>query len=84
MSEEFDLALGRKGFARRLFLLRFRSLKLSQAAFAERFGLSFGMIRDVEQGRVKPSRALRVLVELIEQNPEMVAAAADRAHAETR
>jgi len=33
---------------------------------------------------VKPSRALRVLVELIEQNPEMVAAAADRAHAETR
>jgi len=79
----FDPTCGRTGFPLRLFLLRFRRLRLSQSAFAVRFGLSAGMIRDVEQGRVKPSRALRVLVELIDQDPATVADAAARAGAET-
>lgn len=82
-AQTFDVGLGRKDYGRRLFMLRFRRLRLSQAAFADRFGLSFGMVRDVEQGRVKPSKALRVLVELIEHDPAMVAAAASRTRTET-
>ncbi len=77
----FDPDYGKTGHARRLFRLRFYKLNLSQTAFAERFGLSVGMIRDVEQGRTQPSRALRVLIELIAANPASVAAAASRATA---
>ena len=65
----FDPTFGKAGFSLRLFQLRFNRLGLTQAAFAERFGLSVGMVRDVEQVRVKPSRALRVLVEVIDANP---------------
>ena len=79
VAKTFDPTFGKTGFPLRLFLLRFRVLGLSQSAFAIRFGLSAGMIRDVEQGRVKPSRALRVLVELIERHPAIVAKAAARA-----
>ena len=82
MAKIFDPTFGKTGFPLRLFLLRFRELRLSQSTFADRFGLSAGMIRDVEQGRVKPSRALRVLVELIEQHPAIVAKAAARAGTE--
>lgn len=77
----FDPNFGKTGFPLRLFRLRFRELRLSQAAFAKRFGLSVGMIRDVEQGRSRPSRALRVLVELIEHDPATVAMAAKRVNA---
>ena len=79
MAKIFDPTFGKTGFPLRLFLLRFRGRRLSQSAFADRFGLSAGMIRDVEQGRVKPSRALRVLVELIDHDPARVADAAMRA-----
>ena len=65
-------------FAARLRTLRFRRLGLSQDAFAERFGLSAGMIRDVEQGRVQPSRAFRVLLELIDEDPRKATEAAYR------
>ena len=54
-------------------------MRVSQAAFAERFCLSVGMIRDVEQGRVRPSRAFRVLLELIDEDPGRAAAALARA-----
>jgi DNA-binding transcriptional regulator YiaG len=80
----FDPNFGKTGFPLKLFQIRFRRLKINQADFAKRFGLSFGMVRDVEQGRVNPSRALRVLVELIDENPSMVAVAAERANAEPR
>ena len=75
----YDPDYGKTGFPLRLFRLRFRKLGLSQVAFAERFGLSVGMIRDVEQGRSQPSRALRVLVEVIALSPARVAVAASRA-----
>ena len=75
----FDPTFGKAGFPLRLFQLRFNRLGLTQAAFAERFGLSVGMVRDVEQGRVKPSRALRVLVEVIDANPTGAELAAKRA-----
>jgi len=53
----FDPDFGKSGFARHLFRLRFRDLKLSQRAFADRFGLSYSVVRDAEQG-AKPTRAL--------------------------
>lgn len=77
----FDPDYGKTGFPLKLFRLRFYRLGLSQAAFAARFGLSIGMLRDVEQGRVKPSRALRVLIEAIAMAPARVAVAASRATA---
>ncbi len=46
---------------------------LSQAAFAERYGLPLGTLRDWEQGRRSPDRAALVLLALIERNPTMVA-----------
>ncbi len=78
----FDPNQGRRGYGAKLFALRFRRLGLSQQQFADRFGLSVGMIRDAEQCRVQPSRALRVLVELIADNPDRVAAMAKRAATE--
>lgn len=74
----FDPDFGKSGFARHLFRLRFRDLKLSQRAFAERFGLSYSVVRDAEQG-AKPSRALRVVVAAIACNPALVEEASRRA-----
>jgi hypothetical protein len=76
----FDPDFGKTGFARRLFRLRFRELKLSQRAFAERFGLTLGAIKDAEQGRVQPLPAMRVLVACIEADPKLVQKAAWTAH----
>lgn len=50
-------------------------LGLTQAAFAERFGLALGSVRDWEQGRTAPDRPARVLLQVIAHNPEAVAAA---------
>lgn len=49
--------------------------KLSQAAFAKRYGLSAGTIKDWEQNRRKPDRAAMLLLKVIEQAPDMVARA---------
>lgn len=51
-------------------------LGLTQAAFAERFGLALGSVRDWEQGRTAPDRPARVLLQVIAHNPEAVAVAA--------
>lgn len=45
---------------------------LSQAAFASRFGLSVGTIRDWEQSRRSPDRAALVLLSVIDREPEAV------------
>lgn len=74
----FDPDFGKSGFARHLFRLRFRSLRLSQRAFAERFGLSYSVVRDAEQGAT-PSRALRLIVAAIERDPAFMQAAAKAA-----
>lgn len=57
----FDPDFGKAGYARHLFRLRFRHLNLTQRAFAERFGLSYSLVRDAEQGAA-PTRALRLIV----------------------
>ena len=47
--------------------------RLSQAVFAQRFGLPLGILRDWEQCRRTPDRAAQVLLTLIDRNPRMVA-----------
>jgi putative transcriptional regulator len=47
-------------------------LKLSQSAFALRFGFSLGTIRHWEQGRRHPEGSARVLLTVIARNPELV------------
>jgi putative transcriptional regulator len=61
--------------AKRLYRLRCR-LRLTQRAFAERFALPYGVIKDVEQGRFQPVQSFVVLLAAIEAAPEIVAKAA--------
>ena len=49
--------------------------KLSQAAFAKRYGLPAGTVKDWEQKRRQPDRAAMLLLKVIEQAPDMVARA---------
>ena len=72
----FDPDFGKQGFARDLFRLRFRRLRIDQPTFAARFGLSFGMVKDQEQSRAKPSKAFKVLMAAIELDPALVERAA--------
>ena len=48
------------------------ALGLTQPAFAARFGLPVGSVRDWEQRRVAPDQAARVLLRVIEKNPKAV------------
>ncbi len=52
-----------------------KKLKLSQAEFADRFGLSVATVRDWEQGRRSPDNTARTLLMVIEKRPEAVVAA---------
>ena len=45
---------------------------LSQAEFADRFGLSSRTIQEWEQGRAVPDRPARVLLKVIEHSPNAV------------
>ncbi|MFP6747131.1 MAG: helix-turn-helix domain-containing protein [Alphaproteobacteria bacterium] len=57
--------------AERIRALRKR-LKLSRQKFADRFGLDARAIQDWEQGRRVPDRAARVLLTVINHDPEAV------------
>ena len=57
--------------AQRIVALRKR-LKLSRQKFADRFGLDARAVQDWEQGRRVPDRAARVLLTVIERDPEAV------------
>lgn len=52
---------------------------LSQAKFAERFGLDASAVRDWEQGRRTPERAAQVLLRVIANDPDAVERAIRRA-----
>ncbi|MBO6807692.1 helix-turn-helix domain-containing protein [Thalassospira sp.] len=45
---------------------------LTQKAFAETYGFSYGRIRDWEQGRSNMDEPSRVLLKVIEKEPEAV------------
>lgn len=49
-----------------------RKLKLSQSQFAQRFGLPTATIQNWEQGRTKPDTPARLLLAVIDRNPEIV------------
>ena len=57
--------------AERILALRKR-LRLSRQKFAERFGLDARAVQDWEQGRRVPDRAARVLLTVINNDPEAV------------
>jgi len=46
--------------------------KLSQVAFAARYGFSPSAVREWEQRRRQPDRAARVLLMVIDRHPEVV------------
>ena len=66
--EGLDRALA----ARRLRMLR-DSLGLSQTAFARRFHVPVGTLRDWEQARVMPPAYARAYLKLIAAHPKLVA-----------
>ena len=74
----FDPEFGKDGFARHLFRLRFRRLKLSQREFSERFALSYSVVRDAEQG-ARPTPSLRLIVAAIALDPAFMTSAAEHA-----
>jgi putative transcriptional regulator len=47
-------------------------LALSQEAFAGRYGFAVSAVRDWEQGRRKPERSARILLKIVEKEPEAV------------
>jgi putative transcriptional regulator len=49
-----------------------RALGLTREAFAMRFGLQLGTVRDWEQRKRRPEGAARVLLAVIETEPEAV------------
>lgn len=60
--------------AERIVALR-RRMKLSRRQFADRFGLDARAVQDWEQGRRVPDRAARVLLTVIDRNPDAVVSA---------
>ena len=57
--------------AERIVALR-RRMKLSRQKFADRFGLDARAVQDWEQGRRVPDRAARVLLSVIDREPDAV------------
>ena len=49
-----------------------KRMKLSRRKFADRFGLDARALQDWEQGRRVPDRAARVLLTVIDRDPEAV------------
>ena len=60
--------------AERIRELRKR-MKLSRQQFADRFGLDVRALQDWEQGRRVPDRSARVLLTVIDRDPDAVARA---------
>lgn len=48
------------------------SLKMSQAVFAQTFGLSVRTVQEWEHGRAKPDAATRAYLRVIERRPDAV------------
>ena len=63
--------------AERILALR-RRMKLSRQKFADRFGLDARAVQEWEQGRRIPDRAARVLLTVIDRDPEAVARALNK------
>jgi putative transcriptional regulator len=55
-----------------------KKLNLTQVEFAARFHLPLGTVRDWEQGAHRPDQAARVLLTVIEKDPDGVARALEK------
>jgi putative transcriptional regulator len=53
-------------------------LGLSQESFARTYGFALSAVRDWEQGRRRPERSARVLLKVVEKEPEAVTRALER------
>jgi putative transcriptional regulator len=47
-------------------------LGLSQQSFAQTYGFALSAVRDWEQGRRQPERSARILLKIVEKEPEAV------------
>jgi putative transcriptional regulator len=47
-------------------------LGLSQQSFAQTYGFALSAVRDWEQGRRQPDRSARILLKVVEKEPEAV------------
>jgi putative transcriptional regulator len=57
-----------------------QKLKLPQEAFATRYGFKVATLRDWEQGRRKPDRSARILLTVLDKEPEAIERALAKAH----
>ena len=55
-----------------------QQLGLSQEAFAQTYGFALSAVRDWEQGRRKPERSARILLKIVEKEPQAVTRALGR------
>ena len=55
-----------------------RRLGLSQEAFARTYGFALSAVRDWEQGRRNPERSARILLKIVEKEPDAVTRALAR------
>ena len=53
-------------------------LGLSQESFAATYGFAVSAVRDWEQGRRRPERSARILLKIVEKEPEAVSRALTR------
>jgi putative transcriptional regulator len=53
-------------------------LGLSQETFAATYGFAVSAVRDWEQGRRRPERSARILLKIVEREPEAVSRALAR------
>src|SRR5215218_2616864 len=49
-----------------------KGLGLSQEAFAATYGFALSAVRDWEQGRRQPERSARILLKIVEKEPDAV------------
>lgn len=49
-----------------------KKLNLTQNSFANNFGFSLGAVKDWEQGRRKPEKSARILLAIIDKEPQVV------------
>jgi putative transcriptional regulator len=55
-----------------------KQLGLSQESFAAAYGFALSAVRDWEQGRRRPERSARILLKIVEKEPEAVTRALER------
>jgi putative transcriptional regulator len=54
-------------------------LGLSQESFAQTYGFALSAVRDWEQGRRQPERSARILLKIVEKEPEAITRALAKA-----